>query len=129
MSLTRILVTWLVLAVVMSANGIFRELVLERHFAESTAGWISLALGLAWILLFTRIGFRGIPAHYPAASLLLVGAALVVLTIAFETAIGVFVDHKPFSELIAAYAFWRGEPWPFVLAVLGLTPLMCRERT
>lgn len=127
MSLTRIVVTWLVLAAVMSANGIFRELVLERHLAESTAGWISLALGLVWILLITRIGFRGIPAHYPTASLLLVGAALIALTIAFEF-VGILVDKKSFAELAAAYAFWRGETWPFVLLVLGLTPLLWRGR-
>ncbi len=128
MTLTRILITWLAMAVVMSANGVFRELVLERHLAESTAGWISLALGLVWILLITRVGFRGIPAHYPTASLLLIGAALVALTIAFEFAVGILVDKKSLGELAAAYAFWRGETWPLVLLVLGLTPLIWRGK-
>ena len=86
MSLTRILVTWLVLSVVMTANGIFRELLLERWMPEEAAGWVSLALGVALLLIGTRIGFRGIPADYPAASLLLVGAFLIVLTIGFEFA-------------------------------------------
>ncbi len=129
MSLTRILVTWLAMAVVMSANGIFRELVLERHLSPSAAGWVSLALGLAWILLVTRIGFRGIPVNYPVASLLLVGAFLVALTVAFEFAVGIFVDKKSVGELAAAYAFWRGESWPLVLVVLGLTPLIWRGKT
>jgi hypothetical protein len=128
MSLTRILVTWLAMAVAMSANGIFRELVLERHLSEGAAGWVSLLLGLAIILAITRIGFRGIPADYPLPSLLLVGAFLVGLTIAFEFAVGMLVDHKSFAELASAYAFWRGETWPAVLAVLWLTPTLWRGR-
>ncbi|HET8770785.1 MAG TPA: hypothetical protein VFM71_07370 [Gemmatimonadaceae bacterium] len=128
MSLTRILVTWLVLAVVMSANGIFRELALERWMPENTAGWISLLLGLALILVVTRIGFREIPASYPTPSLLLVGAFLIVLTIIFEFAIGILVDKKSFVELANAYAFWKGETWPVVLVVLGLTPVIWRGR-
>lgn len=128
MSLTRILITWLVLAVVMSANGIFRELALERWMPESIAGLISLLLGLVLILVVTRIGFREIPASYPTLSLLLVGVFLIVLTIAFEFTIGMLVDLKSFVELANAYAFWKGEMWPVVLVVLGLTPLIWRGR-
>lgn len=128
MPINRIVVTWLALAVAMTANGIFRELVLERRMSEAAAGWVSLALGLGIILAITRIGFRGIPADYPVASLLLVGACLVAVTVAFEFAIGMLVDGKTFAELARAYAFWRGEKWPFVLVVLGLTPLLWRGR-
>lgn len=128
MSLTRILVTWLVLAVVMSANGILRELALERWMPESIAGWISLLLGLVLILVVTRIGFREIPASYPTPSLLLVGAFLIALTIVFEFTIGMLLDKKSFVELANAYAFWNGELWPVVLVVLGLTPVIWRGR-
>lgn len=128
MTLTRILTTWLALAVIMTANGIFRELVLKPRFAESTAEWISLAVGVVVILVVTRIGFR-IPPDYPVASLLLVGAFLVALTVIFEFAVGMFLDDTSFTELAGAYAFWRGEPWPFVLLLLGLTPLIWRGRS
>ena len=127
MSMTRIMVTWLALAVLMTANGIFRELLLERWMPETAAGWVSVALGVAILLIGTRVGFRGIPADYPTASLLLVGAFLIALTVAFEFTIGMLVDKKSFAELAQAYAFWRGEPWPYVLMVLGLTPLMWRS--
>jgi hypothetical protein len=128
MSLTRIITTWLVLAVVMSANGILRELALKRWMTAGAAEWTSLVLGLTLILAVTRVGFRGIPSAYPTLSLLLVGAFLVALTVVFEFAIGLGVDRKPFAELLGAYAFWRGEPWPLVLLVLGLTPLLWRGR-
>lgn len=129
MSLTRILVTWLALSVVMTANGIFRELLLKRWMSEGAAGWVSVALGVALLLIGTRIGFRGIPADYPTASLLLVGAFLIALTVAFEFTIGMLGDRKSFAELAQAYAFWHGEPWPYVLVVLGLTPLIWRGRS
>ncbi|MHB1298784.1 MAG: hypothetical protein ACYC0B_09680, partial [Gemmatimonadaceae bacterium] len=101
---------------------------LERWMPEEAAGWVSVALGVALLLIGTRIGFRGIPADYPTASLLLVGGFLIALTVAFEFTIGMLVDGKSFAELAQAYAFWRGEPWPYVLVVLGLTPLIWRTR-
>lgn len=127
MSLTRILTTWLVLAVAMTANGVFRELALKRMMPPDRADWLSLGLGLALILVVTRAGFR-IPRDYPVASLLLVGAFLVGLTVVFEFAIGLLADGKTLAELAGAYAFWRGERWPFVLLVLGLTPVIWRGK-
>ena len=55
---------------------------------------------------------------------LFVSVALVVLTIAFESAMGRYVDHKAWPQLLEHYAIWHGELWPIVLAWLALTPFV-----
>jgi len=50
--------------------------------------------------------------------------ALIVATVVFETALGRFVDHKSWGELLAHYNLMRGELWPLVLVWLALTPFV-----
>jgi len=120
---TRLLGTWLAMAVAMSANGVLRELLLVRALPERAAGIASALLGAVIILTITRVGLR--PLRDATTSTLLgVSAALLVATVAFELAIGRWVDGMSWAELGRTYAFWRGAPWPFVLAVLGVTPFV-----
>lgn len=113
----------MLLAVLMSANGIFRELVLARAMARETAAIVSVLLGVTIILIVTGVFFRRL-ASESVPALASLGALLVVLTVAFEFALGHYGEGKSWAELSASYAFWRGELWPFVLLVLGLTPLL-----
>lgn len=126
MSIRRVLGTWLLLAVTMSANGVFRELVL-RPALGSRADILSAVLGVAIIVLITRWLLRA-SAPLPVASLAFVSALLVILTVAFEFLLGHYVDRKSWSELAASYAFWRGQLWPLVLAVVALMPFLWGRR-
>ena len=123
MSPMRLFGVWALLAVLMSANGIFRELVLRRQFGNPAADILSAAMGCAIILIVTRWFFRPL-AGASAATLLRTSVALVLLTVAFEFAIGRYVDHKSWSDLVANYAIWRGQLWPIVLALIALTPFI-----
>ena len=125
LSLGRFTSVWLAMAVAMSANGIARELLLKRVLNGWLAGIISAAIGIVLIGLITRVGFRPLAAAVATtAQLALVSIALVFLTIAFESAMGRFVDHKTWPQLLEHYAIWHGELWPIVLAWLALTPFV-----
>lgn len=119
----RLLLTWLALAFVMSANGVFRELVIRRIASPAVSGAVSAALGIVLLLLVTRALFPPL-SDAGTLSLIAASATLVLLTVAFETALGIFVDHKSARELLEHYALWRGELWPIVLATLALTPFI-----
>lgn len=119
----RVIVAWLVLAVAMSANGIFRELALRPLLGPRRAGVASAALGIALLLAVTRALFPRL-STYSSRTLAMVSGVLVALTVAFETALGLWVDRKSWSALLDHYALWRGELWPIVLATLGLTPFI-----
>jgi len=108
----------------MSANGIFRELVLKRIASSRLASVLSAAIGITVIAVITRIGFRPVDAAATTRSLALFSLVLVLLTVAFETVLGVTVDHKSLSQLVEHYAIWHGELWPIVLAFLACTPFV-----
>jgi hypothetical protein len=125
LSLTRLLLTWLAMAVAMSANGITRELVLKRAMRPNSADVLSALIGMALMAAITAVGFRPLgTGRASLGQLVLVSAMLVVLTVVFETVIGRVVDHKSWAVLLEHYAFWRGELWPVVLAWLACMPFL-----
>lgn len=123
MSIARVLLVWLLLAVLMSANGIFRESVLVPQAGRAAADILSAVLGLGIILSVTGIFFRGL-AGESTGRLARIGAVLVAATVVFELVIGRLVDGRSWSELAANYAIWRGRLWPILLVTLGLTPFI-----
>ena len=123
MSWSRLFAAWVLLALAMSINGIFREAALKRWMAAGAADIVSAALGAAIILFITRAFFRRL-AGQPGGELLKASAVLLILTVAFEFAIGRYVDHKSWAELFANYAIWRGRLWPILLALVALTPFI-----
>ena len=78
----RILTTWVLLAIAMSLNGIFRETVLKRAMASAAADVVSAVLGAAIILLVTRPMFRSLRGS-PDGVFAMTSVVLVVLTVGF----------------------------------------------
>lgn len=126
MTWTRLLLTWLLLAVLMPVNGIVREGIFKRWMPERAAETLSVATGIAVILTVTRWLFR-VPADESTARLAAQAAVLVLLTVAYEFAIG-RSGGRPWRELAGHYAIWRGELWPLVLLALAATPWLWRGR-
>lgn len=121
----RLLLAWLALAVVMSANGVFREVVLRPRLGAA-AGVVSALLGIALLLAVTRALFPDLT-RLDGAALARVSVALVAATVAFETVLGLAVDGRSWRDLLGHYALWRGELWPLVLATLAATPFLWRR--
>ena len=122
-SIPRFVAVWLIMAAAMSANGVMRELVFKREMNPGNADVLSAIVGVALIALITAIGFRPIDDTSPGA-LLALSAALVVATVRFEPALGRFMDHKSWSDVLGHYNLLRGELWPLVLAWLAVTPFV-----
>ncbi len=129
LSISRFLGTWAGLAVAMSINGIARELLLKRLVSSSLADILSAGIGILLIGLITRFGFRSLATSNPTTGQLVgVSAALVILTVLFEGALGRWIDHKSWTLLLQHYAIWRGELWPLLLLWLGVTPFAWAHR-
>ena len=129
LSLVRIGLTWLAMAVAMSVNGIFRETLLKRAMSPVAADTWSAIIGMLLIGGITYTGFRPLAASAPATrQLVFLSLVLVVATIAFECVIGLYVDHKSWRDLLNHYAFWRGELWPVVLFWLACMPFLWARR-
>ena len=123
MPTARLLGAWITMAVAMSANGVFRELVLKTRMSDAAAEAASAALGCIIIVGVTGLFFRPL-LGLDTRTLAGMSVVLVGLTVLFEFAVGRLIDHKSWHELLANYAFWEGRLWPLVLLVLALTPFL-----
>jgi hypothetical protein len=126
MSFLRLVLVWLLLAVLMPVNGILRESGFKRLLADGTAQALSVLTGILVILATTRWLFR-IPATTPDARLVAHAGVLVALTVAYEFGIGL-AGGRSWREMLGHYAIWRGELWPLVLLALAITPWLWRGR-
>lgn len=126
MTKRRLVGVWVLLAVVMSANGVFRETVLKDSMTAGEAQIASAVIGILLILGITRL-FFGPLRGAPTSTLGGTSAALAIMTIVFEFAIGRLVDRKTWGELMENYALWCGNLWPVVLATLAATPFIWRR--
>lgn len=120
----RFFAVWIAMAIAMSANGVFRELVLRKSAGDMLADILSAVIGIFLIAVITRVGFRIIPSGVSTRSLLTLSAVLVALTVGFEFAVGRLVDRKSWQELVAHYELWKGELWPLLLGFLAVTPFV-----
>jgi hypothetical protein len=118
------LLAWLIMAVAMSLNGIFRVKILAVRWGDVWAGVASAASGIALIQLIARQAM-GIPTT--GRQRIRIATLWLFLTLIFEFTFGHYVDKKSWAELIANYNLFRGQLWPIVLASLILAPFVWRR--
>ncbi len=126
MSMRRLLVTWLLLAVAMPLNGALREFGFKRVMSSTAAETLSVLTGIGVILVVTRLMYR-IPAATPPRQLAVYAAVLLALTVAYEFGIGI-AGGRSWPEMLEQYAIWKGHLWPLVLLALAATPWLWRGR-
>ncbi len=126
MSYTRLLLTWLLLAVLMPLNGALREFGFKKLMPVAAAEVLSVVTGIVLILLTTKLLFR-IPASTEGRQLAIYAVILVGLTIAYEFGIGI-AGGQSLRAMLENYAIWKGRLWPLVLVALAATPWIWRGR-
>lgn len=112
---------WTVILGLAILNGLLREAWLVPALGRSLALAASGLLLCLCIVAVSWVAVCRTGLHRPGA-LLTVGAFWLALTLAFEFGFGRLVQHKPWSELWAAYTFEDGNLWPVVLAVTVAGP-------
>jgi len=115
------LLAWLVLAVVMFANGAFRVLVLQPRLGESLARQVATISGILIVLALTYpLLVWGRPAA-TGRDLLGVGLLWLVLTLVFEFGMG-WISGASLDAILADYDLRRGRLWPVALVAILLAP-------
>ncbi len=122
MSIPRAILIWCLLAVAMFANGTVRVVALVPLLGDRTAGVLSVATGVAVVLLVTRPFLRRVPG-WTSGEPWRLSLLWLVLTVVFELGLGL-VTGKGWSELAGQYAIWRGELWPIVLVAVAAAPFL-----
>ncbi len=112
---------WLLLFVVMFANGAIRVLLLQPRLGEDHARQVASVSGVALVLLVSWLFVRLSP-EAKLAQLWWVGVAWLVATVAFEFLFGHFVSGLSWQALLADYDILRGRLWSLILLGVWLGP-------
>ena len=112
---------WLLLFVVMFANGAIRVLVLQPQLGEDRARQVASLSGVPLVLLVSWLFVRVSP-EARSAQLWRVGIAWLITTVAFEFLFGHFVSGLSWHALLADYNILRGRLWSLILISVCLGP-------
>ncbi len=115
------ILAWLLLFVVMFANGAIRVVALQPRLGEDRARQLASLSGLALVLIVSWLFVRLTP-EAGSSQLRWVGVAWVGATIAFEFLFGHFVSGLGWQALLADYDILRGRLWSLILIGVCLGP-------
>ena len=117
------LLAWPGAAVIGVANGVLREKTYGARVPERAAHQLS---GVTAVAAFAAY-FAALARRWPlggSREAAEVGAAWLGMTVAFEFGFGRLVAKHPWSELARDYDITQGRTWPFVLAWIGVGPVV-----
>lgn len=117
---------WAGAAAIGVANGIVREATYGRRMGERSGHNASGATAIAAFAAYFWLLHRRRPLARDRDAVT-VGASWLVMTVAFEFGFGRLVARQSWEELLSDYDVTRGRTWPFVLAWLGIGPLVVRR--
>ena len=114
---------WFFVMMVETLHGFYRAKVLAHWIGDAAAHDVSLFTGSLVILLIVLACIGWIPSR-SALTLLLVGLTWVVLTIAYELALGRLAFHRSWAEIASDFDLLHGRLLPIGLLFLMFSPLL-----
>ncbi len=119
-------VVWLVFIVAESLNGTIRNFLLVPSLGDLLAHQISFCTGSVLVLLIAIAFVRWL--HTSRVSQLLgVGVLWLLLTVAFELALGRFILGYSWERIAADYNLLQGGLMPIGLVLLTLAPVVAAK--
>src|SRR3569832_2504349 len=117
----RYVLAWIPMLVIAVANGAFRQLTFGKVMSEPHAHQLSTLIGSFWIGAFIWLVVHTWPPS-SGRQALLVGVVWVLLTVAFETFMGLVLQHRPIQDVLYENNLSAGRVWTLFLIWLGVAP-------
>ncbi len=122
----RVMLVWLLLAVLAVANGAVRVKLVQPRIGEARAHVVA---SLTFIAMLAVVSWFSILWMAPGSAFWAVGFTWTASTVLFEFGFGHWVMGHPWSKLLADYDVTKGRIWSLVLfATLVLPQIMGRLR-
>lgn len=118
----KILVVWLLLAIVATVNGIVRELSYGRTLSDLAAHQVSTVTAIIATGLLVWVVNKRWPVK-SANQAVQMGSVWLLLTIAFEFGFGHFVVGHSWESLLADYNIANGRIWLLFLLWITVLPV------
>jgi len=118
---------WFVLLMLALINATIRETTYKPLLTPHIGMWahqISSITGILFFFMAIYVFLKSIKDNYSLIDLVFAGLLWILMTIAFETIMNVFIRNLSLNEILQAYYFWTGETWIFVLLSLVISPLI-----
>jgi len=115
------LLAWLLMLLVMIANGSVRDLLYRPYMTELAAHQLSTAIGIVLLGALMWAFFRRYPPVFAHAALV-IGLFWTGLTVAFEFLFFHFLLGVPWPTLLANYDLRAGRVWTLLLCWVALAP-------
>jgi hypothetical protein len=122
-SWTRTLAVWLLLTAAEVVHGTVRAILLTPRVGDHRSRQIGLFTGSAIILALSGLTIRWLGVRR-TPDLLAIGGVWLILTVAFEVALGRLAFGYSWTRVTEDFDPRRGGLLPFGLAVLALAPLI-----
>lgn len=119
----RAFAVWLLLITAEAVHGIVRTLMLTPVVGDFRARQVGVFTGSLLILLMTVVTIRWIYASRPR-TLVTIGIAWAILTVAFEISLGRLVLGYSWERLASDYNLIEGGLLPIGLVVMAMSPLI-----
>ena len=119
----RSIVVWLVFILAESLNGTIRIFWLVPSLGDSRAQQIAFLTGSVLVLTIATLFIQWLQASR-ISQLLSIGMLWMMLTLAFEIALGRFIFGYSWEQIAANFNVLNGGLMPFELALLVLAPLI-----
>jgi hypothetical protein len=117
----RYILAWIPMLVIAVANGAVRQLTFAKIMTELRAHQFSTLIGSFCIGAFIWFVVRNWPPSSNRQALL-IGLVWVLLTITFETFMGLVLQHRTMHDVLYEYNLFEGRVWLLFLVWLGLAP-------
>ena len=118
---------WFVLLAIALINAIIRDVTyipVVEPYIGTWAHQIGAILVSLVIFVAVFLFVRNEKVKHTMGDLLSIGLIWVILTVIFETFLGVVIQQMSIREVLRAYYFWNGELWIVVLITMILSPIV-----
>ncbi len=114
-------ILWFVIGILAVGNGVMREALLEPGLGPSLG---LAASGLLLALLVLGVAYIGAPwyGRQSQATLLGLGVYRLVLTILFESGLGLILLEQSWEHVLRQYSLAGGNLWLLVLSAITVAP-------
>ena len=112
---------WFPLLLIAIGNGILREKTFAKVLPELRSHQLSTLIGAAFMGLFIWFAVHTWPPSSTNEAII-IGVVWLCMTVAFEFYMGLVLQKRPMSEVLAQYNLMKGHLWVLLLGWITTVP-------
>lgn len=116
---------WFILLIIALINALIRETTYKPLLTPYIGTWahqVSSLTGIIFFFIAIYFFLKPQKLKFSRLQLLKVGLIWLIMTIVFESFMGIYIRGLTWPQIAQTYYFWQGDTWVFVLLSLIISP-------